>query len=64
MRDICRELRCNEKATPHDLRRTHGTMITRLRFGRDAMNRISARIGITHSVYWLTGRPEAMWIGM
>src|SRR6266545_3478368 len=40
MRDICAELRVNEKATPHDLRRTHGTMITRLRFGRDAMNRI------------------------
>ena len=27
-----------ERATPHDLRRTHGTMITRLEFGRDAMN--------------------------
>lgn len=27
-------------ATPHDLRRTHGTMITRLGFGRDVMNRI------------------------
>ena len=25
---------------PHDLRRTHGTMVTRLGFGRDAMNRI------------------------
>jgi integrase len=40
MREICAELRVNEKATPHDLRRTHGTMITRLGFGRDAMNRI------------------------
>jgi len=40
MREICTELRVNEKATPHDLRRTHGTMITRLGFGRDAMNRI------------------------
>jgi integrase len=29
-----------ERATPHDLRRTHGTTITRLGFGRDAMNRI------------------------
>jgi integrase len=28
------------RATPHDLRRTHGTVITRLGFGRDAMNRI------------------------
>lgn len=29
-----------ERATPHDLRRTHGTMITALGFGRDAMNRV------------------------
>jgi integrase len=28
------------KATPHDLRRTHGTTVTALGFGRDAMNRI------------------------
>jgi integrase len=40
MRVICAKLGVNEKATPHDLRRTHGTMITRLGFGRDAMNRI------------------------
>jgi integrase len=40
MRAVCAELRVNEKATPHDLRRTHGTMVTRLGFGRDAMNRI------------------------
>ena len=26
--------------TPHDLRRTHGTTITALGFGREAMNRI------------------------
>ena len=26
--------------TPHDLRRTHGTTITALGFGRDAMNRV------------------------
>jgi integrase len=39
MRAICTALgvvRC----TPHDLRRTHGTTITGLGFGRDAMNRI------------------------
>jgi integrase len=39
MREICKALfvpRC----TPHDLRRTHGTTITGLGFGRDAMNRI------------------------
>lgn len=29
-----------DRATPHDLRRTHGTLITSLGFGRDAMNRI------------------------
>jgi integrase len=40
MRAICAELRVNEKVTPHDLRRTHGTTITGLGFGRDAMNRI------------------------
>jgi integrase len=30
----------NPKATPHDLRRTHGTTVTALGFGREAMNRI------------------------
>jgi len=29
-----------ERATPHDLRRTHGSSITAMGFGRDAMNRI------------------------
>ena len=39
MRDICVKLGI-ERATPHDLRRTHGSTITALGFGRDAMNRI------------------------
>jgi integrase len=39
MRDICAQFG-GEKATPHDLRRTHGSTITALGFGRDAMNRI------------------------
>jgi integrase len=39
MRRICVVLDA-EKTTPHDLRRTHGTKITELGFGRDAMNRI------------------------
>jgi hypothetical protein len=39
MRDICKKLKV-ERATPHDLRRTNGTTITSLGFGRDAMNRI------------------------
>ena len=39
MRDICIKLGI-ERATPHDLRRTHGSTITALGFGRDAMNRI------------------------
>jgi hypothetical protein len=40
MRSICSELGITEKVTPHDLRRTHGSTITKLRFGRSAMNRI------------------------
>jgi integrase len=39
MRDICAKLKA-ERCTPHDLRRTHGTMVTSLGFGRDIMNRI------------------------
>jgi integrase len=39
MRTICRKLQI-ERATPHDLRRTHGTTIAALGYGRDAMNRI------------------------
>jgi integrase len=39
MRTICKKLAV-PRATPHDLRRTHGSTITRLGFGRDAMNRI------------------------
>jgi integrase len=39
MRAIRRKLGV-ERATPHDLRRTHGSTITALGFGRDAMNRI------------------------
>jgi hypothetical protein len=39
MRNICTQLKV-PRATPHVLRRTHGSTITRLGFGRDAMNRI------------------------
>lgn len=40
------------RVTPHDLRRTHGTTITALGFGRDAMNRIQNHIdGGIGSVY-------------
>jgi integrase len=39
MRRACSQLKL-PRATPHDLRRTHGSSITRLGFGRDAMNRI------------------------
>jgi integrase len=39
MRQLCAKLGV-ERATPHDLRRTHGTAITRLGFGRDAMNSV------------------------
>jgi integrase len=52
MRDICTDLGIIDRVTPHDLRRTHGTMITRLAFGRDAMNRIqNHREGGIASVY-------------
>ena len=43
MRAICSELGV-ERVTPHDLRRTHGSTITALGFGRDAMNRIQNHI--------------------
>ena len=39
MRTVCKKLGV-ERATPHDLRRTHGSTVTGLQFGRDAMNRI------------------------
>jgi len=39
MREICAELGV-AAARPHDLRRTHGTMVTKLGFGTEAMNRI------------------------
>jgi integrase len=37
---VCRELRLNSPARPHDLRRTHGTLTTSLGFSRDQMNRL------------------------
>jgi hypothetical protein len=52
MRAICAELGITDKVTQHDLRRTHGTMVTGLGFGRDAMNRIqNHREGGIASVY-------------
>jgi integrase len=39
MRAICARLGV-PRATPHDLRRTHGSTVTRLGFGREAMNRV------------------------
>jgi integrase len=39
MRSICQQLAV-PRAVPHDLRRTHGSSISKLGFGRDAMNRI------------------------
>jgi integrase len=51
MRIACAKLGA-ERATPHDLRRTHGSTITALGFGRDAMNRIqNHREGGIASVY-------------
>ena len=39
MRTVCTQIGA-ERATPHDLRRTHGTTIAALGFGRDIMNRV------------------------
>jgi integrase len=41
MRDLCARLEVAEKVTPHDLRRTFCSKVTALRFGRDAMNRVT-----------------------
>jgi integrase len=52
MRAICFSLGVEDKVTPHDLRRTHGTTVTSLGFGRDAMNRVqNHREGGIASVY-------------
>ena len=40
MRDICKRLKV-ARATPHDLRRTFSTTVTKLGFGRPAMDRIT-----------------------
>jgi len=59
MRAICGALGIAEKVTPHDLRPTHGSTITALGFGRDAMNRIqNHREGGIASVYDRHGYAE------
>jgi integrase len=40
MRDISATLNVKKPVRPHDLRRTHGSTVTRLGFGRDAMHRL------------------------
>jgi integrase len=58
MRDICKVLSA-ERATPHDLRRTHGTTIAALGFGREAMNRVQNHVeGGIASVYDRHGYAE------
>jgi integrase len=58
MADCCEKLQV-ERATPHDLRRTHGSTVTGLGFGRDAMNRIqNHREGGIASVYDRHGYAE------
>jgi integrase len=39
MKKVCQNIGA-ERTTPHDLRRTHGSTITGLGFGREAMNRV------------------------
>jgi integrase len=59
MRAVCGKLGV-ERATPHDLRRTHGSTITKLGFGRDAMNRIqNHKEGDRRRAYHGTGRGRA-----
>jgi integrase len=58
MRKACAKLGV-ERATPHDLRRTNGTTITALGFGRDAMNRVQNHVeGGIASVYDRHGYSE------
>jgi integrase len=40
MQMICAKIKA-ERATPHDLRRSFSTAVTRLGFGRDALNRVT-----------------------
>jgi integrase len=40
MRDLCSTLGIESKVTPHDLRGSHGSTVTRLGFGRPAMDRV------------------------
>jgi integrase len=52
MQQACQNLRLNSPARPHDLRRTHGTLVTSLGFSRDQMNRIQNHYdGSIASVY-------------
>lgn len=58
MRQVCQHTGA-ERCTPHDLRRTHGTTITALGFGREAMNRVqNHREGGIASVYDRHGYAE------
>jgi integrase len=41
MCDICAEIGVEDNVTPHDLRRTFSTWVTKMGFGRDAMNRVT-----------------------
>jgi integrase len=60
MRDISKQFGV-EPVRPHDLRRTHGTMITGLGFGRAIMNRIqNHKEGGIASVYDRHGYAEEM----
>ena len=61
MREISKTCEFTPLVRPHDLRRTHGTMVTRLGFGRDAMNRIqNHKEGGIASVYDLHDYADEM----
>jgi integrase len=44
MRDLCARLGVSETVRPHDLRRTFCSTVTRLGFGREAMNRLTNHV--------------------
>ncbi len=59
MKKFCSRLGIENKVTPHDLRRTHGTTVTSLGFTREQMNRIqNHKEGGIGSVYDRHGYAE------
>ena len=64
MQRLCRELNV-PRCTPHDLRRTFGSTVTRLGFSRDAMNRLlnhaDKSIGSVYDRYGYEAEDQKIW---